>query len=207
MATDWLLGALDESRRRGFLGPGAIEPQIQHSEGFALTWEGSHPEPPARLLDLGSGGGLPGLVLAERWGSPVVLLDSTARRTAFLREILARPGAPGDVAVVTARAEDAARDVGLEGSFGLVTARSFGSPAATAECASRFCVLGGWLVVAEPPDAETAGRWPADPLEGLGWAPRGLERHGAGYQVLVKVGETPSGIPRAVGRPAKRPLF
>ncbi len=58
---------------------------------------------PARWLDLGSGGGLPGLVLAQHWPSaPGVLLDSAARRTSFLSHAVEthgvggpRPGRPG----------------------------------------------------------------------------------------------------------------
>ena len=207
MASAWLRKALEESRDLGFLGPGDLGPQIEHAEGFALTWEAAHPRPPTRLLDLGTGGGLPGLVLAERWRSPSVLLDSTARRTAFLLEVLARPGAPDEVDVVTSRAESAARRPELEGSFELVVARSFGRPAVTAECAARFTTLGGWLIVSEPPTEDPIERWPSGPLGELGWASRGRERQGAAFQVLEKVGETPDRYPRAVGRPAKRPLF
>ncbi len=207
MASAWLRRALEESRHLGFLGPGALDPQIEHAEGFALVWEGVHPRPPSRLLDLGTGGGLPGLVLAERWRSPSVLLDATVRRTAYLLEVLARPGAPGGVDVVTGRAEAAARRPGLEGSFELIVARSFGRPAVVAECAARFATVGGWLIVSEPPVEDSVERWPIGPLAELGWAPRGRERQGAAFQVLEKVAETPDQYPRAVGRPAKRPLF
>jgi 16S rRNA (guanine527-N7)-methyltransferase len=207
VASAWLLRALEDSRDRGFLGPGDLGPQVEHALGFALAWEGSHRRPPTRLLDLGTGGGLPGLVLAERWHSPAVLLDATARRTAFLRDALERPGAPEGVEVVTERAEVAARSPGLEESVELVVARSFGPPAVTAECAARFASIGGWLIVAEPPDAQPAERWPEGPLAALGWAARGPQRHGAAFEVLEKVGPTPDRFPRAVGRPAKRPLF
>jgi 16S rRNA (guanine527-N7)-methyltransferase len=207
VASAWLRRALEESRDRGFLGPGDLDPQLEHARGFALAWEGSHPRPPARFLDLGAGGGLPGLVLAERWRSPAVLLDATTRRTAFLREVLDRPGAPEGVEVVTGRAEVAARSQGLEESVELVVARSFGPPAVTAECAARFVAVGGWMIVSEPPDVRADERWPNAALAELGWAPRGPQRHGAAFEVLEKVARTPDRYPRAVGRPAKRPLF
>ncbi|HEV2426686.1 MAG TPA: RsmG family class I SAM-dependent methyltransferase [Acidimicrobiales bacterium] len=207
MASDWLREALEESRTRGFLGPGPIDPQIQHAEGFILSWHGLKESAPGRLLDLGSGGGIPGLVLAERWRSPAVFLDSVALRTAFLRQVLGRPGAPAQVEIVTGRAESLARQPGLEGTFDLVVARSFGPPAVTAECAARFAAVGGLMIVSEPPESNPEIRWPAEPLEALGWRLGAAVRHGSAYQILEKVGDTPLEYPRAVGRPGKRPLF
>ena len=50
-----------------------------------------------------------------------------------------------------------------------MTARSFGPPAATAECAAPLLAVGGLLVVSEPPDGPD--RWPADALAALGLEP------------------------------------
>jgi 16S rRNA (guanine527-N7)-methyltransferase len=80
------------------------------------------PAGPARLLDVGSGGGFPGLVIAiVRQELEVHLLDATAKKTAFLRAAAAELGA--EVTVHTGRAEDLARGE-LGGSFDLVTARA-----------------------------------------------------------------------------------
>src|SRR6202020_2159337 len=119
-----------ESRARGFLGPQAIEPQIAHAQGFALCWEALRSAPPSLFLDLGSGGGLLGLVLLERWRCPAVFLDSMVKRSKFLEEVLAWPDSP-PADVITARAEDTARWPECDGVFDLVTARSFGPPAVT----------------------------------------------------------------------------
>ena len=74
---------LERSRGLGFLGPGPLTPQIDHARGFASTQERT----PESFLDLGAGGGLPGLVLAQEWpAARAVLLDSMVRRTEFLRE-------------------------------------------------------------------------------------------------------------------------
>ena len=159
MNNNWLPRALEESRARGFLGPGAIELQIAHSEGFAHCWEGHSPTPPESFLDLGSGGGLPGLVLLQRWACRAVFIDSMEKRTNFLREVLERTGAPLGGQVVTGRAEDLARDPQFASTFDLVTARSFGPPAVVAECAVRFLKIGGVLVVSEPPDDDDRSRW------------------------------------------------
>ena len=55
-----LVAILEESRALGFLGPGPVEGHLPHSLAFAAAVE----DPPARAVDLGAGGGLPGLVLA-----------------------------------------------------------------------------------------------------------------------------------------------
>jgi 16S rRNA (guanine527-N7)-methyltransferase len=98
-----------------------------------------------------------------RW----TLLDQHRRRTSFLARAVAGLGWTGRVAVVRAPAEDAAHDPDLRESFNVVTSRSFGAPAVTAECASGFLGVGGGLVVAEPP-VPAADRWPALPLAALG---------------------------------------
>ncbi len=159
------------------------------------------------MLDLGSGGGLPGLVLAMRWTCPTVLLDSMIKRTDFLREVLATPDGPRDIEVITERAESAARRPDLAESFDLVVARSFGPPAVTAECAARFLTLEGMLIVSEPPEDAGDARWPAKGLQSLGLTNHGRRRYGASFQILEKSAPTPAEFPRPIGVPGKRPLF
>ena len=208
MSTSWLTRALEESRARGFLGPGPIEPHIEHARGFGEAWSQHSPVAPTKFLDLGSGGGLPGYFLLTIWESTAVLLDSMVRRTSFLEEALLWPDAPTTASVVTARAEDAARSASLEGAMELVVARSFGPPAVVAECAVRFLSIGGLLIVSEPPLVdESLVRWPPNGLEQLGLESAGQFRSASGYQVLRKVAVTPPQFPRRSGQPAKRPLF
>ncbi|MGH9005022.1 MAG: RsmG family class I SAM-dependent methyltransferase, partial [Acidimicrobiia bacterium] len=126
------------------------------------------PEGAGRVLDLGSGGGVPGLVLAHELPAlRIVLVDAAVRRCRFLREAIADVGLTGQVEVVEERAETAARHPTLRGAFDVVVARSFGAPALTAECAVGFLRLGGSLVVSEPPEA--SGRWPPEALDELGY--------------------------------------
>lgn len=207
MTSDWLPRALEESRARGFLGPQPIEPQIVHASGFAQCWEALQATPPRALLDLGSGGGLPGLVLLDHWGCQTVLLDSMIKRSTFLREVLAWPDAPVGGEVVTARAEEAARWPEFDDHFDLVTARSFGPPAVTAECAARFLKVGGVLVVSEPPTESPEERWKPSGLATLGLVARGRTRFGAAFEVLVKERPTEGKYPRSSGTPKKHPLF
>jgi 16S rRNA (guanine527-N7)-methyltransferase len=204
--SDWLPRALEESRARGFLGPQPLDPQILHAEGFGLCWDAIRPSPPNSFLDLGSGGGLPGLVLLERWRCSAVFLDSMIKRSHFLAEVLDWPDSPEGV-VVTARAEQAARWPEFDEAFELVTARSFGPPAVTAECAVRFLKIGGVLVVSEPPDDSETGRWSPSGLGQLGLRDLGRTRHGSAFRVLVKEKATAPRFPRESGVPKKKPLF
>jgi 16S rRNA (guanine527-N7)-methyltransferase len=77
----------------------------------------------------------------------------------FLEEALEWEGAPDNGTVITARVEEIARIPELVEAFDLVTARSFGPPAVTAECGAQFMKVGGVMIVSEPPDDsdESAG--------------------------------------------------
>jgi 16S rRNA (guanine527-N7)-methyltransferase len=195
--------ALEESRSRGFLGPGPLEPQIEHARGFA----GSQGRAPDSFLDLGCGGGLPGLVLVSMWPSAgAVLLDAMVRRAEFLEEACARLGTSDRVRVVCARAEDAARAPELRAQFDLVTARSFGPPAVTAECAVGFLRLGGRLVVSEPPE-DSPQRWPESGLSALGLAMVAPATAAHRYAVIERSGGLDDRFPRRVGVPGKRPIW
>ena len=193
---------LEESRTFGFLGPGPLGPQIEHARGFASTVERT----PDSFLDLGSGGGLPGLVLALMWPrADGVLLDSMTRRTEFLRDAVERLGFTARVRVMCDRAESAAR-TDLREAFDLVTARSFGPPAVTAECGSGFLRPGGRLVVSEPPDDDPE-RWSDAGLRQLGLSVARLPTATARFIVLERVGSLDPRYPRRIGVPGKRPLW
>lgn len=70
------------------------------------------PDDARSITDIGSGAGFPGLVLAIVTGLPTELIESHARKGAFLREVAAATSAP--VTVTTARVEDIARERGLD---------------------------------------------------------------------------------------------
>jgi 16S rRNA (guanine527-N7)-methyltransferase len=199
-----LLAVLEEAKGQGFLGPGPVRDHVDHAAAFVAAVA----EAPARWLDLGSGGGLPGLVLAEAWpGSEFVLLDAQLRRVRFLRSALETLGCSRQGVVEHARAEDAARDDRLRGSFDAVTARSFGRPAVTAECGAPFLRTGGVLLVADPPDSP-ARRWPADGLQQVGLVDDGQSSAGGGtVRRLLATVPCPARYPRRAGVPERRPLF
>jgi len=158
-------------------------------------------------MDLGSGGGLPGLYLLTEWNTSGTLLDAMIKRTSFLSEVLRWSDAPDNGTVRNGRAEELARDPELGGEFDLVVVRSFGPPATTAECAVRFIREGGFILISEPPDSEGGRRWDPAGLALLGLEAVAAVEKGPTYQVLRKVSPTPDAYPRRIGIPAKRPLF
>ena len=206
--SELLLDVLERARAAGALGPGPVLTHVGHAEGFGVAAEAALGRSPASFADLGSGGGVPGLVLSLRWtGARGSCIDSNHRRCAALREALAVLGVEDRVEVIEARAELVARRTSLREHFEAVTARSFAGPAVTAEIAAGLVAVGGVAVVSEPPDSR-GQRWPPDGLRELGFAPaEPVEWSGAHFAVLSKESAVPERFPRGVGRPGKRPLW
>jgi 16S rRNA (guanine527-N7)-methyltransferase len=205
---DALRPILEEARSAGFLGPGPVETHLDHAAGFAAAAEDALAHRPANFVDLGSGGGVPGLVLALTWpDARGVLIEARRRRCLFLSEAIRRIGADHRVEVVERRAEDVGRDPEYRESFELATARSFAPPAATAEIAAGLVAVGGVVVVSEPPDPDP-DRWPLPALAEVGFGPAAVQVNGDAHYATIRKGTAaPDRIPRAVGRPGKRPLW
>ncbi|HUQ63786.1 MAG TPA: RsmG family class I SAM-dependent methyltransferase [Acidimicrobiales bacterium] len=194
------------------LGPGPVAAHLEHALGFAeaigaIGAIGRRGD--GLYLDLGSGGGVPGLVLATRWpASRWLFVDAHGRSADFLRGASLELDVGDRVSVIQARAEELGRDPEYRGAARLVTARSFGAPAVTAECAAPFLVEGGHLVVSEPP-AQGEERWPED---GLALLKQRLERSlrstsGHNFVIIEQVQGAPERFPRRTGQPKHRPLF
>jgi 16S rRNA (guanine527-N7)-methyltransferase len=202
---------LARSRDLGFLGPGNVDDQITRSIAFAVA--AGVTSPTGLVADLGSGGGLPALVLALVWpDSSWLLIDGNERRTTWLRDASSELGASHRVEVVCERAELVARSP-YRHQAQLVTARSFGPPAATAECAAPLLGLGGCLLVTDPPEGpDQLVRWPPEGLAELGLELRDhqvVDTHAGpvSFSKIIAVSECAERYPRRVGIPFKRPLF
>lgn len=201
--SDALLQVLERSKAEGFLGPGPLDLHVDHARSLSEAF----PDFAGRFCDLGSGGGVPGLVLLEAWpASTAVLLDGSTRRCAFLEEALEELGCAERASVLEGRAEDLGH-TDARGTFDLVVARSFAAPPVTAECAAPLLRVGGHLLVAEPPEGGQV-RWPAGGLAELGleYVTDHRGSHALG-SVMRKVTETDERFPRRVGVPTKRPLW
>jgi len=167
---------------------------------------------PGRALDLGSGGGVPGIVLAmarPEWSW--TLVDSVRKKTDALRSFVAALEL-SNVDVLTERAETLGQDPALRGSFSLVTARACAALPVLVEYALPLLRIGGTLVAWKGPitSAELAAGASASGLLGGGRP----SVHPSGHDVLgdhrfVHLGKeraTPDAYPRRPGEPARRPL-
>jgi 16S rRNA (guanine527-N7)-methyltransferase len=158
-----LVAALAESQRLGMLGNRPVADVIEHAGAFVDALA----EVSGTVVDLGSGGGVPGLVIARaRPDLRLLLVDRRSSRTDHLRRLVGRLR-------LTARVEVLTVDVSVRGELAgradAVVARGFGTPSATLRSAAPLLRSDGTglIVVSEPPRA-VPGRWPPDLLDALG---------------------------------------
>jgi 16S rRNA (guanine527-N7)-methyltransferase len=176
MPDDELRRLLGEIQRRGAIGPVDLVDAIHHADDFVRAL----PEGPLSVIDLGSGGGLPGLVIAVRRSDATLLLvERRAKRADLLRYAVRALGVDDHVVVTET---DASRlGPTLRGPADVVTARSFGAPSVMMPIAAPLLRPGGLLVVSEPPDRQS--RW--DSSELLTWGFKELDLVG-GVRRLVR---------------------
>jgi len=99
-----------------------------------------------RLLDLGSGGGFPGLPLAAALPADALLVESIGKKARFLETAVGATGLRGRVRVAGVRAEELARDPAHAGRWPAVTARAVAALPRLIELALPLLRPGGVLV-------------------------------------------------------------
>jgi 16S rRNA (guanine527-N7)-methyltransferase len=164
-----------------------------------------------RLLDLGSGGGYPGLPLASATPARALLVESVAKKARFLEAAVEAVGLGDTVTIGAVRAESLARLGEHREAWPVVTARAVGDLAEVVELAFPLLRPGGSLVAWKRGDltAETDAAERA--MRSLGGgrlavhdvAIEGLSRHR--LVVATKRGSTPAAFPRDPARRRRRP--
>ncbi len=165
-----------------------------------------------RLIDVGTGAGFPGLVLAlAREGLEVTLLDAQQKRLTFLEEVAKQTGVR--VRTVHARAEDGARMPDMRENFDLAVARAVASLPVLCELLLPYVRIGGKALCWKGPglrEEAEQGRRAAFllggktgesilcPVEGRDWEHRILP--------VEKKSKTPGIYPRKAGTPKSKPL-
>ncbi len=146
------------------------------------------------VVDVGSGGGSPGIPLAFALPDrDVTLLEATGRKCEFLRRW--ERELP-NLRVVQGRAEDQATE-----TYGVAVAKALAPPPVAAEWCLPLVRPGGWVVLWVGPSADAQRvAQVAEKLAG------GLVPGPPGLLVLRKLGPTPPGFPRRAGVARKRPL-
>ena len=161
--SDDLIDALGDAQGIGLLGDRPIPEVIDHASAFVHALA----EVTGTIIDLGSGGGVPGLVIAEaRPDLQVVLLDRRQKRTDFLERIVRRLGWTDRVRVVAGDAAVLGRQVNHRAHYDAAVSRGFGPPEVAVRLSTPFVRLDGWVILTDPP-AEQGDRWSSIDHPGL----------------------------------------
>jgi len=158
------------------------------------------------VVDVGSGGGSPGIPLAAaRPDLHFDLLEATAKKCAFLRRWA---GELPDVEVVCARAEEHAAGPGRD-AYGTALARALAPPPVAVEWCLPLVRPGGRLVLFTSEGANLAERAAAAAVQVAGRLDSAVSVLGSERRrllVFTKTGPTPERFPRRPGVARKRPL-
>ena len=164
------------------------------------------------LLDVGTGAGMPGLPLKIFLPEiRLVLLDSVAKKTAFLKHLAGRLGLDY-VNILTGRAEEVAHDTDYREKFDLVVSRAVTRLPTLLELTLPFCRQGGLTIAQKKGAIEAELSRAAMAIDILGGKVKEVRKidlellEQRSLVIVEKVSPTPQRYPRRTGVPAKRPL-
>jgi len=193
------------------------EVQIKHfldSLTVTLAWSPQKNSAGARLIDVGSGAGMPGLPLKILFPDiRLTLLEATAKKAVFLNHLKDKLKL-NNAEIITGRAEEIAHLDEYREGFDIVLARAVAPLPALAELSLPFLKLGGSFIAQKKGAIEREIHRASKAIENLGGSLRGVvaidleefpdERR---LVVIEKISPTPPKYPRRPGIPAKRPLI
>lgn len=149
---------LASAQRLGTLGDRPIDEVIAHSRQFVDAL----PTGTRRIIDLGTGAGVPGLVIADAVPDvQLTLVDRRQTRMDALRLAVNGLGWEQRITVLTTEVEVLGDDPAHRGMYDVVVCRGFANPEITARLARPFLKNGGSLIVSEPPVFDPS-RWSED---------------------------------------------
>lgn len=167
-----------------------------------------------QAIDIGAGGGFPGLVLAIAFPQArFTLVESISKKTTFLRKVVAELGLSEQVQIIAERAEILGQQSAYREQYDLVVARAVARLAVLGEYCLPFAKLGGCFVAQKGPDVQAEIEEAVQSLQLLGGKvvqsrPWTLPGQAERYLIRIdKIETTPAQYPRRVGVPAKRPLL
>ena len=193
------------------------EVQVKHfldSLTVILAWQEAMINVDFRLIDVGTGAGIPGIPLKIACPSiKLVLLEATAKKAAFLRHI-AQKLELDNVEILVGRAEEVAHLPQYREKFDLVLSRAVALMPTLVELTLPFCAVGGSFIAQKKGDTSEEISRANKAISILGGNLREVkrvdlaefadERH---LVIIDKLSPTPQKYPRRPGMPAKRPLL
>lgn len=167
----------------------------------------------AKFIDIGSGGGFPGVPLKIVFPeTSATLVESTGKKAAFLSHLVQTLGLEG-VHILGDRAETLGQRSDLREAFDLVLCRAVAKLPTVVELTLPYCRIGGLVVLHKGSDAQKELALSRIAIQRLGGRFRDVWRVNLSgldtkkYLVVIeKVLDSPAEYPRRPGMPAKRPL-
>lgn len=179
-----------------------------------LAWPQPLMDTGLRLIDVGTGAGIPGIPLKIMLPNiELVLLESTTKKADFLHHVENKLTLD-NVEIVVGRAEEVAHLSEYREKFDIVLSRAVASLPALVELTLPFCIIGGSFIAQKKGAIDQEISSAARAIDILGGNLRevkniDLEEFGDERQLIVidKVSPTPEKYPRRAGMPAKRPIL
>ncbi len=168
----------------------------------------------AKVIDIGTGAGFPGMVLKIlRPDLEITLLDALAKRIHFLETVAERLKLCDKLTLTHSRAEDLARDDKYREHYALAVSRAVANLNTLSEYCLPFVKIGGKMAAYKGPGAEEELSLAANAIEILGGKTAGIVPVNVSGTDLAhnivfvdKVLATPTKYPRSGNKPAAKPL-
>ena len=179
-----------------------------------LYEELQYPELSHKYIDIGSGCGFPGIAIAIAMpNSDITLLDSSSKKTTFLKEVSKEIGLDSRIKVVTERAEEAGRNPIFRSNFDYAIARAVASANVVAEYLVPFLNSTGQALIFKGSWSETEQQILKKALTELNAEIQRVDKfelpQNRGMRNIIRISsinKCPYQYPRSIGKPKKNPL-
>ena len=167
-----------------------------------------------KLIDVGSGCGFPGMAIAIAMpNSNITLLDSSSKKTTFLKEVSIELGLSSRIRVLTERAESTGKNPIFRGHFDYAIARAVAPANVVAEYLVPFLNSAGQALIYRGSWEETDQQILKKALTKLNAEIQQTHKfelpHNRGIRNIIRiisVNKCPNQYPRSTGKPKKQPL-
>lgn len=184
----------------------------KHYIDSLLLWNSESFKKADKIIDVGTGGGFPGVPLAILYPEKeFVLLDSLKKRLNIIDSLTHELGI-NNVTTFHGRAEDAAKQKDMREAFDLCVSRAVANLTSLSELCIPFVKVGGYFVAYKGPgaydevkEAENAINILGGKLESI-TVPEGQKESEHTLITILKTANTPEKYPRKAGDPLKKPL-